>query len=125
MERLTERNKHGVAVLRMDRITGTLQDNPVARLAAYEDSGIDPDMVAVIGWVGKPAWILCMRIPGGKLDVVEGKVTQVVFGGRITPKVEVMIGTAIYQDLEPENVFLTREDADVVLAEIAEREAGR
>lgn len=124
MERLTERNKHGVAVVRQD-LPRTPENNLVTRLAAYEDSGIDPDMVAVIGWIGKPAWILCMRIPGGKLDVTGGKVTQVVFGGRITPKVEVMIGTSIYPDLEPENVFLTREDADVALAEIAEREAGQ
>ena len=48
MDRLTERDKHGVAVLRMDRITGTLQDNPVARLAAYEDSGFTPEEVVAL-----------------------------------------------------------------------------
>lgn len=48
MERLTERDKNGVAVLRADRITGTLQDNPVARLAAYEDTGITPAEIAAL-----------------------------------------------------------------------------
>ncbi len=49
MERLTERNKHGVAVVRQDLPRGP-ENNLVTRLAAYEDSGIDPKMVAVIGW---------------------------------------------------------------------------
>lgn len=45
MDRLTERDKHGVAVLREGRLTGTLQDNPVARLADYEDTGLTPEEV--------------------------------------------------------------------------------
>lgn len=48
MERLTERNKNGVAVLRTDRITGTLHDNPVARLAAYEDTGMTPGGIVAL-----------------------------------------------------------------------------
>ncbi len=122
MERLTERNKYGVAVMRLD-LPQRPENNLIARLAAYEDSGIDPEMVAVIGWVGKPAWIFRMRIPGGEIELAEGVVTQVFFGGRITPKVEVMVGLTPYSDLEPDNVFLTRDEAEAALSELRERMA--
>ena len=123
MDRLTERNKYGVPVMRLDLPRGQ-ETTIISRLAAYEDSGIDPEMVAVIGWVGKPAWIFRMRIPGGEIELAEGRVTQVYFGGRITPKVEVMVGLTPYSDLEPDNVFLTQDEAEAALAELRERMAG-
>lgn len=94
-------------------------------LAKYEQTGISPEMVAVIGWIGRSAWILHMRIPNGKIEVAEGRVTQVSFGGRCTPKVEIMVGLTPYSDLEPENVFLTRDEAEAALAEMEERQAGQ
>lgn len=47
MERLTERNKHGVAVMRLDVQTG-MRGGPVAVLAEYEDSGLEPGEIAGI-----------------------------------------------------------------------------
>lgn len=54
MERLTERNKHGVAVMRLDVPTG-MQGGLVATLAAYEDTGLTPEEVVALknergGW---------------------------------------------------------------------------
>lgn len=124
MERLTERNKYGVPIVREDLPRGQ-ETTIVSRLAAYEDSGIDPEMVAVIGWIGKPAWIILSTAQSRKLFVAGGKVTQVFFGGRITPKVEVMVGLTPYSDLEPENVFLSMDEAEAALAEMEERRAGQ
>lgn len=47
MDRLTERNKHGVAVMRFDLPVG-LDRNPVARLADYEDTGFMPAEVVAL-----------------------------------------------------------------------------
>ena len=47
MERLTERNKHGVAVMRLDVQPG-MRGGPVAVLAEYEDSGLEPGEIAGI-----------------------------------------------------------------------------
>ncbi len=47
MERLTERNKHGVAVMRLDVPTG-MQGGLVATLAAYEDTGLTPEEVVAL-----------------------------------------------------------------------------
>ena len=47
MNRLTERNKHGVAVIRPDA-TSLLERNPVARLADYEDTGLTPEEIIVL-----------------------------------------------------------------------------
>ena len=127
MDRLTERNKHGVAVMRLDLPAG-LDRSPVARLADYEDSGIPPEKVAVIGWVGRTVWVLKRCVVCGELsdpDVFDGRVKGVYFGGYISPenrvKVEVMFGNTI-NSFNPEDVFLTREDAEAALAQIKERE---
>lgn len=45
MERLTERNKHGIAVMRLDLPWGT---SMVDRLAAYEDTGLTPAEIATL-----------------------------------------------------------------------------
>lgn len=123
MDRLTTRDKAGVAVMRSDLLPGG-GNNLVARLAAYEDTGLTPEIAAIAGWVGLPVWLISAVPPFGNPGVVEGRVTKVVFCGRITPQVEVMVGLEIYDDLEPENVFLTREDAEVALAQLQEQEAG-
>ncbi len=47
MDRLTERNKHGVAEMRFDLPAG-LDRNPVARLADYEDTGLMPAEVVAL-----------------------------------------------------------------------------
>lgn len=124
MERLTERNKYGVPVMRLD-LPQSPENNIIARLAAYEESGLPPEIAAIAGWVGLPAWLISAVSPLGNPGVIEGRVTKVVFCGRITPQVEVMVGLEIYDDLEPENVFLSRDEAEAALAEMEERRAAQ
>lgn len=47
MDRLTTRDKHGVAVMRLDLPAG-IDRSPVARLAAYEDTGLAPEEIAAL-----------------------------------------------------------------------------
>ena len=129
MERLTTRDKNGVAVMRSDLPPGQ-GNNLVARLADYEDSGLTPEKAAVIGWIGKTAWMLCIDAADSKTKIFDGIVEGIFFDGRISlpakVRVEVLLAHQKYyvtQSFPPENVFLTREDAEAALAQLMEREA--
>ena len=128
MERLTTRDKNGVAVMRSDLPPGQ-GNNLVARLADYEDSGVAAEMVTAIGWIGRDVWVIGEDIDNGEAKVFEGQVTSAVFGRYTSrrPKrveVEVRVGSDI-SHYDPENVFLTREDAEAALAQLKERETRR
>ena len=121
MERLTERKKNGVPVMRLDLPKGE-EGNLVARLAAYEDTGLPPETVAVATWPGRTVWILSRPYS----EVAEGIVTLVHFDGHIYPRIEVMVGGChIYGGLLPEDIFLTRDEAETAAAEAAERRAAQ
>ena len=118
MERLTERKKNGVPVMRLD-LPGDKDHNLVARLAAYEDTGLTPDIVDVAAWPGRTVWILQRN---NEWNVLEGIVTLVTFDGHIWPKIEVMVGGChMYGGLLPDMVFLTRDEAESAAAKINER----